>query len=190
MLKDTTGARKIIETMSFAGISPKVWRREVFKDERGSFSMIFQNSKVREITNADLDFIQTNVIISEPFALRGWHFSPIENQHWKIVTCITGKVREAVLDIRPQSSTFGYASFVDFDASGSVLLIPPGFAHAVQTLSMLSTIVYASTVAYENSREISLNPISESWPIWERLGSISERDRLAPSFEEWAKKCE
>jgi len=185
MTEDTVDAQKIVGNMEFAGLSPKVWSREVFKDKRGSFSMLFQYSKVREVANASVNFIQTNLIVSEPYSLRGWHFSPIEDNHWKIVTCIVGQVREAVLDVRPSSNTFGYASFVDFDATGSVLLIPPGFAHAVQTLSSPSEIVYASTVAYEFSREISINPINQIWPIWENLGSVSERDKLSPSFEEW-----
>lgn len=185
MTEDTVNTQKIVGNMEFAGLSPKVWSREVFKDKRGSFSMLFQYSKIREVTNTSLNFIQTNLIVSEPYSLRGWHFSPIEDNHWKIVTCIVGQVREAVLDVRPSSGTFGYASFVDFDATGSVLLIPPGFAHAVQTLSSPSEIVYATTVAYEFSREISINPINQMWPIWENLGSVSERDKLSPSFEEW-----
>ena len=176
---------KIVQNFNFHGNAPTLLTRDTFFDLRGSFSMLFRQSEIARVTGHDLKFVQVNLIECEPYALRGWHVSPPEDEHWKIVTCIQGKVREAVLDVRSNSPTFGFASYSEMQSPKSVLIIPPGYAHAFQTSENPSKVIYASTVGYENSREISIFPRDPLWPIWDPVGEISERDANASNFLNW-----
>jgi dTDP-4-dehydrorhamnose 3,5-epimerase len=72
------------------------------------------------------------------------------------------------------------------DDRPTTLVIPPGFGHAVQGLSQRSLVVYGTNVEYANNKEFEINPLDSNWiNHWKEPVILSERDRLAPSFDEF-----
>lgn len=168
---------------------PKFLVRSKNRDIRGSFEMLFEREKLEMHGVNDFEFKQVNLITSVKNSLRGFHGSNIRNNHWKILTLIKGTITEAFIDLRPMSESFSEIFYKEIRATdNSSLIIPPGFAHAFQTISLDAEIIYATNVEYSKNREFSINPISElSNMIWSEDAIVSDRDRTAPKFSDWLK---
>ena len=164
---------------------PKIFCRDLYNDSRGGFEMIIEMEKIRQDFPDIPDLQQVNAIHGVAKALRGFHASQIVDNHWKLVTCIRGSVRDAMLDLRFNSPTFGQVQIVEMDAGeGIMAVIPPGFGHAVQSLSGDSITIYATNIPYVRNREFSINPLSEPWiSYWDEGAVISQRDIESPSWE-------
>jgi dTDP-4-dehydrorhamnose 3,5-epimerase len=164
---------------------PVVFTRNKFSDHRGSFEMIFEDSALREIYPQFPALLQVNALWANYGALRGVHAAARSQNHWKVVSCVAGAVREAVVDLRRESASFGKMRSVDIsEDTPATLVIPPGFGHAVQGLSKQSLVVYGTNIEYANNKEFEINPTDLDWvQSWEKPIILSERDRLAPSLE-------
>ena len=176
---------------SFSPI-PKIVQIEKYEDERGIYIPFIQFGALTSLSLPIPEIRQVNVIKSKKQALRGFHGSDQRYGHWKIVTCIFGRVQDAVLDIRPKSKTFGEAMKVEISESDSVsLIIPAGFAHAVEGLSDESTIIYASNLQYEITKKIEfeIDVLDNQWrKFWSNNPILSERDKKAISFNDFRKR--
>jgi len=168
---------------------PVVLSRTRHSDQRGSFEMIFEDAAIREIYPQFPILLQINALWATFGALRGVHAASQIHNHWKLVTCVYGSVREGVVDLRMESSSFGKMESIDMSENEpATLVIPPGFGHAVQGLSKQSLVVYGTNVEYANNREFEINPTDTNWEkFWEKPVVLSERDKSAPSFEEFIK---
>jgi dTDP-4-dehydrorhamnose 3,5-epimerase len=171
---------------------PVVLFRKKFVDQRGSFEMIFQNTEFQKVFPQIPELVQTNAIWALRGALRGVHSAPLRENHWKVVTCVHGSVRDAVVDLRAKSPSFGELRTIDILADApATLIIPPGFGHAVQGLSPESIVVYGSNVEYSNNKEFEINPINPRWvENWRKPIILSARDELAPSFAEFQRRSD
>ena len=169
---------------------PVVLPREKFVDDRGSFEMIFENTELRRCFPQIPELLQINAIWAHGGALRGVHAAPFSENHWKVIACVLGSVRDAVVDLRAKSASFGELRTVDIlaDEPGT-LIIPPGFGHAVQGLSPESLVVYGTNVEYANNKEFEINPLNSTWvDNWKKPIILSKRDELAPSFTEFQQR--
>ncbi len=113
----------------------------VYDDDRGSFSEVFN---LKDLENAGLPFrfVQVNQIFSRRGALRGMHFQRRFPQA-KLIRAVSGRVFDAVVDLRPESASFGKWFGLELSAeNGRQLLIPRGFAHGCLTLSETSVCTY------------------------------------------------
>ena len=180
-----SGMPKEVDELFLNG--PVVLTRERFIDHRGSFEMIFEDSLIRATYPHLPALLQVNALWANYGALRGVHAAARNRNHWKIVTCVFGAVREAVVDLRSESASFGEMKSIDMsDDRPTTLVIPPGFGHAVQGLSQRSLVVYGTNVEYANNKEFEINPLDSNWiNHWKEPVILSERDRLAPSFDEF-----
>lgn len=169
---------------------PVVLSREKFIDDRGSFEMIFENTELRRCFPQIPELLQINAIWAHGGALRGVHAAPLSENHWKVITCVLGSVRDAVVDLRAKSASFGELRTVDILADEPrTLIIPPGFGHAVQGLSPESLVVYGTNVEYANNKEFEINPLNSTWvDNWKKPMILSKRDELAPSFTEFQRR--
>lgn len=151
--------------------------------------MLFEENKIKEYFPDFPGIIQTNLVWSFRGALRGFHGAKSDAKHWKILTCIDGTVCDALLDLRSNSRTFGEIRICDFNSKkGAVLIIPPGFAHAVQGISAKSLIVYGTNVEFKDNQEFEINPLSPEFEIsWKEPIILSNRDSLAPNLSDWLK---
>lgn len=117
--------------------------------------------------------------------IRGLHFQTKPNAEEKLVTCVQGAVYDVVLDLRPDSSTFGKWASVELNRENNLsVYLPHGIAHGFQTLIPDSIIHYCITSTYSPDTSYSIKPIGEiaiSWPIDDYI--ISDRDRDGISIE-------
>jgi dTDP-4-dehydrorhamnose 3,5-epimerase len=156
----------------------QVFQQPVFRDGRGSFSELW-----REEAQSGLPrFVQDNVARSRRGVVRGLHF---QNPHpqAKLVSTAFGEVFDVAVDVRVGSPTFGqWAAFTLSDTNGRQLYIPPGFAHAYQTLSEVSVVIYKCSDFYSPDDERGVRWNDESigidWPIANAI--VSPRDAEAP----------
>lgn len=164
---------------------PKILEILNFADLRGSFEIIFDLNQINEVEPNFPNIIQWNCIRAKQTSVRGFHGARESEGHWKVLTCLAGKIRDAYLDIRPHSETFGSVAYIDLDQnSAKLVLIPPGFSHAFESLAPESLILYGTNIAYANQKEIDISLIDEKWvQIWENPQLMSNRDLRAAPFE-------
>lgn len=158
----------------------RLFERRVFRDARGAFAELWreETSRARGLPV----FVQDNVAHSRRGVVRGLHFQNPRPQA-KLVAVIVGEVFDVAVDIRVGSPTFGrWVAFTLSETNGRHLFIPPGFAHAYQTVSESSVVIYKCSDYYspEHERVIRWNDdaIGIEWPIADAI--VSPRDAAAP----------
>ena len=173
----------VIDLNSFHN-GPKIFEILDFSDLRGSFEILFELDQIREIEPSFPNIIQWNCIRAKQTSVRGFHGAKESTKHWKVLTCVAGKIRDAYLDLRPLSETFGSVAHIDLQQENAKLvLIPPGFAHAFECLSSDALVIYGTNIAYKNQREIDISPIDPRWlTIWEDPKLLSDRDLKSDLF--------
>lgn len=153
-------------------------------DSRGLFIERFH---ARRFSEAGLpsNFVQDNHSRSEPRVLRGLHFQ-YDPPQGKLVGVLRGMIWDVVVDIRPESPTFGRSvGFELSDSRAQVLWIPPGFAHGFCVLGEERADVLYKVDAYYNAKgERGIHwadpELAISWPITDPI--LSAKDQSLPSF--------
>src|SRR5690348_9949646 len=86
---------------------PKVLLLEpkVFKDQRGSFMELYSELRYRDAGIAE-NFVQDNLSVSVKNVIRGLHYQ-LNNPQGKLVSVLSGKALDVVVDIRQGSPHFG-----------------------------------------------------------------------------------
>ena len=79
----------------------------VWKDDRGSFREWFKSEAIKSEIGRDFRIEQANTSLSSLGTLRGIHDSmaPLGQAKW--ITCVAGSIKDVIVDIRPDSNTFG-----------------------------------------------------------------------------------
>ena len=160
-------------------------------DERGSF---VKDYNVDVFTNNGInhDLKEVFYTISKKGVIRAIHFQLIKQQP-KLVRCIKGHVYDVIVDLRPESKTYG--QWQGFDLTGDnmcSLYVPKYFGHGYLVLED-SIVSYkcAEVFCAEGDSGIMYNDklINIVWPF-EKIGGIdnliiSEKDKNLMSFEEY-----
>ena len=141
----------------------------VFGDDRGFFMESFNAQKFRELTGANVDFVQDNHSRSGAHVLRGIHYQ-IEHAQGKLVRVTEGAVFDVAVDLRRSSPSFGQWVGVELSAENKKQLwVPAGFGHAFLVLSETADFLYKTTDYYhpEAERSILWNDadIGIQWPL-------------------------
>lgn len=122
--------------------------------------------------------------------IRGIHFQVEPFAEEKIVTCIQGSVFEVIIDIRPNSKSFGkIATFELSQDSSSQVYLPKGVAHGFQTTMPNTIVQYILTSQHSPKSSYSINPLGDldiKWPQKDFL--ISEKDAQGVSLAYAAEK--
>jgi dTDP-4-dehydrorhamnose 3,5-epimerase len=111
--------------------------------------------------------------------LRGFHYQNAPFSEIKLVTCVSGAIFDAILDLRPDSQTYlkTFTIFLKSDSNKS-LYIAKGVAHAYLTLEDNSAVTYQVSEKYskENTSGVTyLDPkVDVDWPI--SPTTVSEND--------------
>lgn len=155
-------------------------------DERGFFARVFCE---REFADHHLPptFVQVNNSLSaDRGTLRGLHYQLPPHAETKLVRCIRGTLWDCVLDLRPDSSTFG--KWFGAELSGEnrrMMVIPKGCAHAFVTLTEDCEAFYFVDAFYapEHERGVRWNDsrFAIEWPVEPRV--ISDKDRSWPDWD-------
>jgi dTDP-4-dehydrorhamnose 3,5-epimerase-like enzyme len=176
-----------METINLDDFSdgPRIFSASKFFDNRGYFQMVFNFDRLRTLLPQLPVMNQLNCIVSKQNSLRGFHGSNVAENHWKILACLSGEIRDAYLDIRTTSTTFGKVAFENLNPDEMcVAVIPPGFAHAFQGLAEDTIAIYMTNILYEKQNEVDIYPLDSRWSgIWNDHSVLSLRDQNARSFD-------
>ena len=152
----------------------------VFGDARGFFLESYNEKVFAQATGLQVQFVQDNHSRSQRHVLRGMHFQT-ENPQGKLVRVVAGAVFDVVVDIRPDSPTYG--SWVGEELSldnQRQLWIPPGLAHGFLVLSESADFLYKTTEYYHPASERCLawnDPtVAIDWPLEDKPPLVSEKD--------------
>ncbi len=154
-------------------------------DERGSFTRL---SCVTSLAAEGVRFSLAQTSLSRSsrrFTLRGLHFQIAPSAETKIVHCVAGAVFDVTVDLRPVSATFCRTFGVELSAAnGRGMLIPPGCAHGLLTLTEDASVLYQIDRDHDpdRARGIRWNDPSFAivWPAAPEV--ISDRDAGWPDF--------
>ena len=155
-------------------------------DARGFFARLFcQETFIRQ--GLEGAFMQANCSLSkEEGTLRGMHYQLPPMAETKLVRCIQGALYDIIVDLRPQSQTFGRSFGVELSQDNRMMLyIPRGFAHGFLTLKPHTELFYLVSMPYSPSHERGIRwndpHFSLAWPKEPKI--ISERDSCHPDFD-------
>jgi len=159
---------------------------DALSDERGDFLRAFC---AREFHKAgiSLSVVQANLAGSRHRGtLRGLHYQAAPHEEGKLMRCIKGAIYDVVLDIRPDSESFGQWYGTELSASNACMLyVPPGCAHGYLTLEDDTHVYYMVSEYYEPEAERGIRwndpQFSIDWPQKEGL-ILSDKDQSWPDY--------
>lgn len=164
---------KIIET-SLKGLF--ILETDHFQDVRGSFQKLFNFNNFKE-NGLETDFKEFYYSVSYKNVIRGMHFQLPPYEHIKLVYVSKGKIKDVVIDLRKQSSTYKKYYSIDLNETDArYLYIPKGFAHGFLSLEDNTIVNYAQTSCYskEHDSGIAQDSFGFDWGIVNPI--ISGRD--------------
>lgn len=161
-----------------------------FSDNRGIFSEWFHKSELMNAIGVNFEPQQVNISQSKLGVIRGIHFSTSKIGQSKIVTCVSGSIQDVIVDVNPESKTFGkYTSVELSEDSFSSVLIGPGLGHAFLCISEFATVAYLLNSEYDPTTEFSINAfdpeINIEWKIAGSHSNMSLKDSAAPNLKDF-----
>lgn len=155
------------------------------EDSRGYFARLWCEREFADHGIA-VAFVQASVSHNAlAGTLRGMHFQWPPSRESKLVRCERGAIFDAIIDLRPDSATFGmHATFVLDSTRRNALFIPAGFAHGFQTLAPDSDVVYMMSDFHRPDLSDGVRfddpEFRISWPL--PVSCINDRDQNFPDF--------
>jgi dTDP-4-dehydrorhamnose 3,5-epimerase len=161
-----------------------VFRPTPHHDDRGLFTRTFDTGIARA-HGVDLGAkAQDSQSRSHRGVVRGLHGRSGRGEA-KLVRCAHGAVLDTVIDIRPDSATFGRRLEIRLDdVEFAHLYVPPGMLHGFQALSPTADVCYRIDRPHDPSEDIAVRyddpDLAIAWPL--PVGTVSARDAQAPSW--------
>ena len=157
---------------------------ERLADERGWFARIYCE---REFATHGLPsrMVQTNRSLTRRAGtLRGMHYQLAPHGEDKLVRCEHGAIWDAIVDLRPDSPTYGQWLGVELSEDNArMLLVPRGFAHGFVTLTDNVAVSYQVSNFYTPGAERGARYDDEAfgikWPI--PIKHLSAKDAAWPA---------
>jgi dTDP-4-dehydrorhamnose 3,5-epimerase len=155
-------------------------------DARGFFARAFCRNEFLE-RGLEGEFVQINNSLSaERGTLRGLHYQLEPAAEVKVVRCLAGALWDVILDLRPDSPSFGRSFGTELSARNRrMIYVPKGFAHGFLTLADDTEALYLVSAFYAPERERGVRwndpRFAVAWPFDPVV--ISEKDRNRPDFE-------
>ena len=172
-----------------------VWLAEfpVWSDDRGFFREWFKTEEINNATRRNFNVEQANISLSIKGTVRGIHYSLAAKGQAKWVTCVSGSIKDVIVDIRPNSKTFGKWVEVELSGtSGKAVLIGEGLGHGFISLADVSTVAYLVSSPFSPSEEFEINPLDPAvginWGLPLSELKISDKDKNAPTLEDLKKE--
>ncbi len=177
--------------LNIAGVwlhTPKVW-----PDERGSFHEVFKLSQISSQLGRDFKVKQVNQSVSSKGVIRGIHWTDSPEGQAKYVSCPKGSLWDVVVDLRPESATYGkWDARVLSAENGDSLLISEGIGHGFLALEDGSVANYLCTSEFNPTADKTINPLDSALSIdFELIGQdfgisnylLSPKDAEASGFQ-------
>ena len=140
---------KILESEQINGVFTV--EPEVYGDSRGRFMESFRKEWFPQ---RSWEIVQCNRSESIQNVVRGLHYHFQQVDYWFVMS---GMIRAALVDIRPDSPTFKATQTIDIGDTNRIgLFIPIGVAHGFNTLSENAILTYVVDNYYNNSDEYGI----------------------------------
>ena len=159
-------------------------------DARGYYERYFCTEEFKEIGFTDPVKQINHSQSTYKGIIRGFHYQLPPHCEMKLVRCIKGKIFDVALDLRKDSPTFMQHVACELSEDNSkYLLLPEGVAHAFQTMTETSEIIYIVNKMYTPSVDIVINPldpkVNVKWPVEvnRELSKEITHDFLTEQFE-------
>jgi dTDP-4-dehydrorhamnose 3,5-epimerase len=155
-------------------------------DERGRFMRAWCS---REFAEHGIDFepVQANMGFSvKKGTTRGIHFQVAPALEAKLVRCTRGKMFDVVVDLRPESKSFGQWFGVELTPeNGRIHYVPRGCGHGYQTLVDDTEMYYMASEFYTPAAVCGVRfddpAFAIEWPLPATV--VSDQDRNWALFE-------
>ena len=157
-------------------------------DTRGMFRPVFAQ-RLHANAGYDHQWAEMNLSHTKQGCVRGLHFQQ-PNSQAKLISVVDGTIFDVVVDLRPDSATFGKWESFTLSASDtahpSQIYIPEGYAHGLATPQGPATIAYLVSRPWDPDNEYALlwnDPeLAIAWPINDP--ELSPRDRAGTTLAE------
>lgn len=164
----------------------KVFEPKVWGDDRGYFYEAYNRNVFMEAGIMN-EFVQDNQARSTYGVLRGLHYQVPPYAQAKLVRVIEGEVLDVVVDIRPESVTYGQHYSILLSAENKrQFFVPRGFAHGYVVLSETAEFFYKCDNFYSKESEGALlwsDPkLGIDWKINVEDAVLSEKDKINSLF--------
>lgn len=159
----------------------------VFRDERGTFTEVYNKSVFDAAIGMSVTFVQDNESTSSEGTVRGIHYQLDPAVQGKLIRVISGSVFDVAVDLRRSSESFGRWTGRHLSADEETQLwIPPGFGHGFLTTSRQCRVAYKVTAPYapDLARVIRWDDpqLAIDWPLKGRVPILSPGDAAAPGL--------
>ena len=165
---------KVIKT-KFDGLL--IIKHPTYYDNRGFLRELFEQKKFKK------KFIFDYFSVSKKNVIRGLHLQHKKPQA-KIISVISGRIFDVVLDCRKNSKTFGKYFSINISSNDNIsLYIPEGFAHGFCSLTH-NTILHYRNSNYRNKKyEIGIlwkdRDLKIKWPVRNPLISLRDKKNIS-----------
>jgi dTDP-4-dehydrorhamnose 3,5-epimerase len=154
-------------------------------DDRGFFARVFCQNEFKQASLVPSIVQINNSLSAKKGTLRGLHYQLPPNAEMKLVRCIRGTLWDAILDLRPDSPTFGQSFGAELTENNRLMMyVPRGFAHAILTLSDNTEAFYLVSAFYTPDQERGIRwndpKFQIAWPI--EPTEVSQKDARWPDF--------
>jgi len=161
----------------------------IWKDDRGFFREWFVSEEVKTATGQDFGIEQANISLSSAGTLRGIHYSIAPHGQAKWITCVSGSMQDVIVDIRPDSKTFGQWVDVELKGdSGKAVFISEGLGHGFLALEENTAVAYLVSTPFSPTDEFEINPLDQkigiNWGMPLIDLKISDKDKKSPTLAE------
>lgn len=128
---------------------PRIVELNTINDERGFFARQYCAEEFK-LEGLDPTIQQINTSnCKKKGTLRGFHYQLKPYGEVKFIRCISGKVLDIIIDVRPESETYLESFSVELSSENRVAMyIPVGFAHGYMSLVDNSEVMYTSSQKY------------------------------------------
>ncbi len=187
MQKPDSNKETYIKKTSIDGVL--IIKRPVFSDERGFFHEVFRREELKEASGVDFNPVQWSHSLSRPGVIRAIH-----TENWnKLIYPVTGILYAPIVDLRPDSATFGRVEYIVIDNSKDdsakeALFLPKGgignsvCAEGKEPLHYM----YLVDEYWDDSKARGVRwndpDLQIKWPSENPI--ISERDKKNPTLKE------
>ena len=157
-----------------------VWQHKVFEDARGKLSKVYVLDS-EDLGNMPFDTFEHFFTFSKINVFRGLHLQSGIHPSAKIVSLVFGSATDFLLDLRPESSTFGRLQIETLvDLIPKSVYIPVGVAHGYISNSENTIFSYRYESAFCPQCDSGINPkIIERYTNFKFIDLIlSDRDRI------------
>jgi dTDP-4-dehydrorhamnose 3,5-epimerase len=153
------------------------------EDDRGWFGRIFCGEEFADQGLRPVVAQMNLAMTARAGTVRGLHYQLPPGAEAKLVRCIEGGIFDVVVDLRPDSPTFGRWYGAELSAqNAAALYVPPGCAHGYQALTDGARALYQTDTPYQPDLERGVHhadaELAITWPL--PPINVSPKDRSLP----------